>query len=138
MKIRDKKIKKYHLLKKIKKINTKYPNINYGGCGYFSFYLHNHLLEKYNINTEIVYIPSETAPGLVPDYDIKFRHILVKWGNHLIDNNGMYNVALNTKGLKVNTLSTHKLEEMISINELWNNVFNHSILPSIIKDIKSL
>jgi hypothetical protein len=127
-----KKFKKYHLLKKIKDLNSKYPNINYGGCGYFSYYLHSHLLEKYNINTEIVYIESDTPPGLVPNYDIKFKHILIKWGNHFIDNNGLH------KNLEVSVLTKDKLEEMITINDLWNNRFDHSILSYLIRDIKSI
>ena len=35
----------------------------------------------------------------------------------------------------INTLSANKLEEMISIPELWNDQFNHSTSSELVKDI---
>jgi hypothetical protein len=63
-----------YLKGKISEINNKYPNINYGGCGTFSYHLHKVLKDKYDIDTEIVYIKSPNPPGLKPDYDVKFTH----------------------------------------------------------------
>ena len=78
------------LMPSILNLNKKYPNINYGGCGTFSYFLHKTLKDKKNIISEFVYTPSLTAPGKRPDYDIKFTHIYVKVGDYYIDNNGIY------------------------------------------------
>lgn len=119
-----------HLKYKINEINEKYPNINYGGCGTFSYYLYKVLKEKYDVNTEIVYVPSPNPPGLKPDYDVKFSHILVKIGDEVIDNNGFHQYS----DMCVN-LPFEKLEEMVGIPELWNNRFNHQVKNELIKDI---
>ena len=50
------KIYKLKLLQdKIKIINNKYPNLNYGACGTFSYYL-SETLDKLGIDNQIVYI----------------------------------------------------------------------------------
>lgn len=120
----------------IKLLNDKYPNIDYGGCGIFSYYLSKILLDKYNINSEIFYIESTKAPGLKPDYDIHFWHIYVKAFGIYIDNKGFYN-SIN-EDYVVNRLSISKLYEMINIPELWNNKFNHLDSKSLVDDMMLL
>jgi len=117
----------------IEHINQKYPSINYGGCGTFSYHLSKLLHEKHGIKSEIVYIESDTPPAGKPDYDIKFSHILVKIGNKFIDNNGIYNNILTHKYLDFS-----KLEEMIKIPELWNNIYDHNQTPYLISDLDRL
>ena len=119
-----------YLRQEILKINEKHPNINYGGCGTFSYHLHKLLKEKYNVETEICYIP---GPRCAIEYDVKFTHILVKWNNILIDNNGFY--LRDDYSYQLNDLSTDKLHEMINIPELWNNKFNHHYKEELINDI---
>lgn len=118
-----------NIVDKIKLINNKYPSINYGGCGTFSYYLNKVLKDKYNLDSEIVYIKSDSPPGLMPDYDISFSHIMVKVNDYYIDNNGVY------KNCIVEKLDINKLKEMISIPQLWNNVYNHSQTSELIKDL---
>lgn len=43
-----------HIAAKISHINNKYKNINYGGCGTFSYYLYHALKINYDIDSEIV------------------------------------------------------------------------------------
>ena len=74
-------------------INQKYPHINFGGCGTFSYYLGSVIQEKFNIDPEYVYIESDTPPFGKPDYDVKFSHILLKIDNWLLDNNGKYTIG---------------------------------------------
>ena len=76
-------------------INQKYPHINFGGCGTFSYYLGSVIQEKFNIDPEYVYIESDTPPFGKPDYDVKFSHILLKIDNWLLDNNGKYHTYYN-------------------------------------------
>lgn len=104
------------ILKGIQSINNHIPFIEYGGCGTFSYYLHNHLKDKYNIDSEIVYL---IGPEAAIQYDIHFSHILVKIDGIVIDNNGCYDYNDNYK-----KLNQSKLEEMLSIKELWNSKFN--------------
>jgi hypothetical protein len=113
-----------YLKHRVFEINNKYPNINYGGCGTFSYHLYQVLKNKYNTIAEIVYVPSTTPPALYPNYDIKFSHILVKIGNVLIDNNGTYHI---NEPENIELLSIQKLKEMISIPELWNNRFDQMV-----------
>ena len=115
-------------------INQKYPDINFGGCGTFSYYLGSVIQEKFNIDPEYVYIESDTPPFGKPDYDVKFSHILLKIDNWLLDNNGKYDTYYNS--FKV--LPKSKLHEMIHMPELWNNVYDHSNSPNMIKDISKL
>jgi hypothetical protein len=129
----------YNIINNFPKLNEKYPNINYGGCGTFSYHLYKVLKDKYNIDTEIVYIKTDHAPGGKPDYDLKFSHIMLKYTNKddtsdytfYIDNNGVYKYLPDI----IETLSLSKLEEMISIPELWNNKFNHSMSDDLKRDL---
>jgi hypothetical protein len=121
-----------YLQQEILKINDKYPNINYGGCGTFSYHLHKTLKDKYNIDTEICYMP---GPRCAIEYDIKFTHILLKWEGLLIDNTGFY---LSSEHQDLESLSPDKLEEMINIPQLWNNVFDMSTKDELIKEIWSI
>lgn len=119
-----------YLRQEILKINEKYPNINYGGCGTFSYHLHKTLKDKYNIKTEICYIP---GPSCAIEYDIKFSHILVKWENILIDNNGFY--LSENYPHQLSNLPVDKLREMINLSKLWNNKFDVNLRNDLVKDI---
>jgi hypothetical protein len=113
------------ILEKLPEINNKFANINYGGCGTFSYHLYNNIKQKYNIEPEIYYIKAETPPGLMPNYDICFSHILLKIGDYYIDNNNKYDVSQQQNEL-FQKLDIEKLQEMINIKELWNDVYDHS------------
>ena len=126
-----------HIVDKLPTINDKYPNINYGGCGTFSYYLSKNIKDKYNIDTEIYYIKSETPPGLYPDYDISFSHILLKLGDYYIDNNNKYEVSYQQNDI-FEKLEMSKLEEMINIPQLWNNIYDHSKTNELIKELNYL
>lgn len=93
-------------------------------------------MDNHGIKSEIVYLKSEYPPGGKPDYDIHFKHILLKVDNVLIDNNGTYNYNDHKKDLLDLTVS--KLEEMINIPELWNNIFNHTDSENLKKDLKQI
>lgn len=126
-----------HIVDKLHTINDKYPNINYGGCGTFSYYLSKNIKDKYNIDTEIFYIKCDTPPGLKPDYDISFSHILVKIGDYYIDNNNKYEVCYQQNEI-FEKLEMSKLEEMINIPKLWNNIYDHSKTDELIKELNYL
>src|ERR1035437_2719513 len=126
------------LNEKIQLINSKYPNINYGGCGTFSYHLSEHLEKKYNLKSEIVYIVSDAPPGLKPDYDIKFQHILIKIGEHCIDNNGYYKFTSYSQWFQIQKLNKLKLFEMINITQLWNSRFNQQHKNNLIIDIYNI
>lgn len=122
------------LERKISFLNRKYSNINYGGCGIFTYYLYKVLKYKYGVDVDVVYYPSETPPGLKPDYDVYFTHILLEIKNIcIIDNNGLYSINKSLSKLSIN-----KLEEMINIPLLWNNVFDHNDSISLIKDMEEI
>jgi hypothetical protein len=106
---------------KIEEINNDLPNINYGGCGTFSYHLKKVLYEKYDMKSDIYYIPGDPA---AIHYDILFSHILLKVDDCIIDNNGFYNT--NSPWVKdLIPLSDTKLKEMIEIPELWNSEFHN-------------
>ena len=126
-----------HIVDKLHTINDKYPNINYGGCGTFSYYLSKNIKDKYNIDTEIFYIKCDTPPGLKPDYDISFSHILVKIGDYYIDNNNKYEVCYQQNEI-FEKIEMSKLEEMIKIPKLWNNIYDHSKTDELIKELNYL
>lgn len=119
---------------KISIINNKYKNIEHGGCGTFSYYLHQSLKINYGIDTEIVYIPSDTPPGGMPTYDIKFYHILLKYDQFIIDNNGVYKHDL----IATQLLGIDKLKEMLYLPQLWNTVYDHSQTKELSKDLLKL
>ena len=122
-----------NLLPEIEKINTKYPKIDWGGCGTFSYHL-SEKLNKLNVKNQIVYIPEKETPNGAYRCDIKFHHILVKVDNYLIDNSGIRNVEE-----EVLPLENEKLKCMLEDKKLWNNVFPHeewSYLASDIMNIK--
>lgn len=123
------------LADRISNINQKYSSINYGGCGTFSFYLNKSLKENYNIDTDIVYIISDNPPAGKPDYDVKFSHIMIKLDNLFIDNNGIYESSNLPIDIILSNLSSNKLEEMINIPEIWNNIFDHTQKENLKNDI---
>ena len=104
---------------KIEEINKDIPNINYGGCGTLSYHLKKVLDEKYDIKSDIYYLPG--SPAAI-EYDVLFHHLVLKIDDIIIDNNGFYENGIGwSKDLK--SLPEEKLKEMIDIPELWNNKF---------------
>jgi len=120
-----------HVAKKIQEINKRYPNINYGGCGAFSYYLHQTLKKKYGQEVSIVYIPCEKTPENA--FGVKFRHMMVSWKNWYIDNNGFY--SNHSKGIEI---SPRTLKAMIDVPHLWNSQFEKSNTESMIEDLKRI
>jgi len=100
-------------------INKEIPNINYGGCGTFSYHLKKVLEEKYDIKSEIYYKPGKPA---AIEYDVLFSHIVLKVNNTIIDSNGLYEWGSEWT-TNLNRLSEEKLEEMLDMPKLWNNKF---------------
>jgi hypothetical protein len=120
------------LLPQIKKINDKYPKIDWGGCGTFSYHL-SEKLNKLNIKNQIVYTPEKETPEGAYRCDIKFHHIFVKVDNYLIDNYG-----INSFEKEVLSLENEKLKLMLEDKKLWNNVFPHEKWDPLAKDIMNI
>ena len=119
----------------IEKINNEIPDINFGGCGTFSYHLSNTLNGKYGIENEFYYLPG--APAAI-EYDILFSHIVIKVDDYFIDNNGFHNQKSGwCKDLI--PLPKDKLEEMINIPELWNSQFyNKQNIEKLIDSISEI
>lgn len=124
-------IPKWHstLKKEIRSINHNYEKINYGACGVFSYYL-SIVLDKHGIKNKIVYIPEKNTPKGAYRCDVKFEHILVDIGSHVIDNNGFFEKCNNLFDLDRN-----KLHQMINEPRLWSNEFDWKRKENLIKSI---
>ena len=85
----------------------------------FSYHLRKVLEEKYNIKSEIYYLP---GPPANIKYDVLFSHIVIKVNDTIIDNNGLYECGSEWT-TNLNKLSEEKLKEMLDIPKLWNNKF---------------
>ena len=120
---------------KLYEINKELPNINYGGCGTFSYHLSKVLMKKYNIKSEIYYLPGKPA---AIEYDSLFSHIVVKVNDTIIDNNGTYECGSGWT-LNLNRLSEEKLEEMLDIPKLWNDKFyNNENINNLVNKLYQL
>lgn len=124
-----------NLLSEIQYLNNKYPNIDWGGCGTFSYYL-SEKLNNMNIPNEIVYIPEKNTPPNAHRCDIKFVHILVRVTDNLIDNNGIKDV--NKYEYEIIPLKNQKLSSMLEDKRLWNNVFPQKKWPYLAYDILNM
>lgn len=102
------------LIKNILRINSILPFIELGGCGHFSYLLHNKLKEKYGIESEIVY---EYGPH--ENCEIQFSHILIKINGKVIDNQGVYDYSDSYLPLDIDTLS-----DLINRKDIWNQKFH--------------
>lgn len=120
------------LLPEIKKINNKYPKIDWGGCGTFSYHL-SEKLNKLNIKNQIVYTPEKETPKDAYRCDIKFHHIFVKVDDYLIDNYGIRSFEE-----EVLPLENEKLKCMLEDKKLWNNIFPHEEWTPLAKDIMNI
>lgn len=121
----------------IKKINHKYPMINWGGCGTFSYYL-SEKLNNENIPNQIVYIPEKDTPENAYRCDIKFHHILVRVDDYLIDNNGFHPLITFDKDYEILPLKKEKLKDMLEDKKLWNNVFPYEQWTYLSYDILNI
>jgi hypothetical protein len=66
-------------------LNRKYPQIDWGGCGVFAYYLSN-LLDINGIPNQINFVPEKNTPPVgAHRCDVLFHHILVRVGDLLID-----------------------------------------------------
>lgn len=120
------------LLPEIKKINNKYPKIDWGGCGTFSYHL-SEKLNELNIKNQIVYTPEKKTPKDAYRCDIKFHHILVKVDDYLIDNYGIRSFEE-----EVLPLENEKLKCMLEDKKLWNNIFPHEEWIPLAIDIMNI
>ena len=122
------------LMNYFNEFNRKYPDIDNGGCGTFSYHVSN-LLDSYGIKNEIVYAEEKEVPDGAYRCDVKFEHILIKTEKFVIDNNGVYD--LNSDYVKrLKYLKKRKLRKMINDERLWNDKFNHETDKiKLIKDI---
>ena len=116
----------------IRKIDKKYPLINYGACGVFSYYL-SMVLDRHGINNNIVYIEEKNVNPLAFRCDIKFDHIMVDIGDYVVDNNGFHK-----KSNKLLFLDKDKLFYMINEPRLWSDKFNWNLKDSLIQDILNI
>jgi hypothetical protein len=120
-----------NLERQIKNINLKYDGlIDNGGCGMFSYALSNILMDN-NIPHELVYIQ---GPGS-DRCDVKFRHILVKVEDNLIDNHGFWKKRLYHPTF---SLSKSKLAKMLEDKQMWNDKFPHEKWTELAQDILSI
>jgi hypothetical protein len=122
-----------NLIPEIQRLNQKYPKIDWGGCGTFSYYL-SEKLTNMNIPNEIVYIPEKETPIGAHRCDIKFHHILVKVNDSLIDNYGISPSC----NYQTQPLDKSKLHSMLDDKKLWNNVFPHEQWDYLAYDILNL
>lgn len=120
------------LLPEIKKINNKYPKIDWGGCGTFSYHL-SEKLNELNIKNQIVYTPEKKTPKDAYRCDIKFHYILVKVDDYLIDNYGIRSFEE-----EVLPLENEKLKCMLEDKKLWNNIFPHEEWIPLAIDIMNI
>lgn len=127
------KIKKLH--NEALKLNHKYENkISNGGCGTFALYFST-LLDRYNIQNSIVYLPETNTPAGAFRCDIKFTHIMVKTPYFYIDN---VKLCLFIGSLNTIDLSKDKLRWMLQDHRYWNTkVFlwhwNYSLAEDILR-----
>jgi len=121
-----------NLLLKIKEINSKYPMIDFGGCGTFSYHL-SEKLDSENIPNQIVYIPEKNTPENAYRCDVKFHHILVKVDDYMIDNHGLKFVSN-----EVLILNKEKLKNMLEDKKLWNNIFPYEQWTYLSDDILNI
>lgn len=120
----------------ISTLNQKYKNIDWGGCGTFSYYL-SEKLNNMGINNEIVYVPELNPPENCYRCDVKFEHFLVKVDDTLIDNRGFHSIS-NFSYRNINEtypLDKDKLREMLEDKKLWNNTFPHENWTYLAYDI---
>ena len=129
-------IKIRKLRKQIKLLNNKYPNINNGACGTFSYYI-SKVLDKYDIKHDIVYSKEEITPPDAYRCDIKFEHIMIKLQTGYLDNNTLYLLFIDERE-EYFFLDKPKLKEMLMDKKLWNDQFksNHSELARDILKIQ--
>lgn len=120
------------MLSEIKKINNKYPKIDWGGCGTFSYHL-SEKLNKLNIKNQIVYIPEKETFKDAYRCDIKFHHIFIKVDDYLIDNYGIRSFEE-----EVLTLENEKLKCMLEDKKLWNNIFPYEEWDPLARDIMNI
>lgn len=121
-----------NLLTEIKKINNKYPLIDWGGCGTFSY----HLSEKLNslgIENQIVYTLEKETHKDAYRCDIKFSHIMVKVDEYLIDNKGTATIKE-----EIFPLDKEKLKSMLDDKKLWNDRFPHVLWNCLADDISQI
>lgn len=119
-------------------IKDRYEKINHGGCGTFSYYV-SELLDKYNIENEVVYIEETKTPENSFRCDVKFDHILIKTKYVFIDSPGFYPLEwaclsdfwLNN--LKI--LPKPKLFEMLKEPRLWNKEFDEDKRNLLAEDL---
>lgn len=106
-----------------KKVNTSIKNINYGGCGYFAYYLTD-LLDSTGLPYEICILNFEKDTNHI-------THVLVYLSDYnlFVDSRGVYK-GINVNGdkffycLKINrTYSKAQLRHAISTFK-WNKRFN--------------
>jgi hypothetical protein len=110
-----------HISREIEKISRDLPDINWGGCGTFSYHLSKAMKENHGIDSEIFYLPG--APAAV-EYDILFSHIAIKAEGYVIDNGGFYDARSKEGWVRdLVPLPYEKLEEMVGMPELWNSRF---------------
>ena len=121
-------------------ISSKFPKINYGGCGTFSYYV-SEILDKHNINNQIVYFEEKNTPPGSFRCDVKFTHILIKTDYCFIDNIGFYSLHSDNPDSWVNNvklLSKQKLYEMLKETRLWNNIFGEEQRQLLAKEINKI
>ena len=120
----------------IEHLNNKYPKIDYGACGTFSYYL-SEVLEQYNILHNIIYSVEKNIPPDVFRCEIKFSHIIIKVGNLFIDNKGIYE-GFPYGDQELKTLAKSKLFEMLKENRIWNDVFPEIKKNDLAEDILNI
>lgn len=139
----------FELGEEIKKINDKYPDINYGGCGLFAVLLYNKLKNLgYNpVICSFVYneqafrksIEIYNKEGIL-SYELKrregFCHVILKVGDFYMDSTGVYEIVTEMDefcmGYRVvEGVSYKMILECSNKRSLWNNTFNRNHISEI-------
>ena len=152
-------LQKFRLQKTLKKLNTIYNTINYGGCGYFAKELGNVLKTK---GYEVKYVLLLSNEDEV-DYankcinknkinilnGLSWAHVMVNVEDKLIDVEGLFDVKydekkkvyLRTKGYSKYygiTLPETLLHTWLTpqYDKNWNPTFDRKIVPKMRKELQ--
>lgn len=146
---------------KVAAINSELNNINAGGCGLFALEMHKALKEK-GVKSSVVLvnrsgydkqevdslIKSAQQKGINSSYqhlikrkkrdgvrlpNMQNRHICVKVGNKLYDNNGIYKGEAISKHITIKTMNLFLKAPCWNSTFKWNNESNNDIEGTIAK-----
>lgn len=132
-----------YVVAELPKLNTKVPNIHYGGCCVFAEELYT-VLKDLELEPKIYVITEKPKELLVfndgktiDEDDIDVCHVLIEVDGVLIDNKGMYKDRkeygefTNEDMFKTIYITIESLKRMNVEFKYWNRKFNREQIPMI-------